>query len=128
MDISEWSRKYNSFAAAKAEFGHPSAIAHETEDGKVIASYVVFEKNNKVYYLKGRINESSFENKLVYEANVKILKEAFPDWESTCTNYGDEFNCRSEGIHAYARTNGQTQTSGSGWECYVDYGSRCYTY
>ena len=118
-DISAWTRVYSNFPAAKAEFGHPTAIANIVDNGKVTESYVAFEKNNKVYYLKGRINESELAEKPVYEHNVSVLKEAFPDWETTCTDDTSSFNCTVDGFHAGALTNGHVSAGGSDWYCGV---------
>ena len=123
-DISSWTRKYSDFAAAVAEFGHPGAIAHITNNGVVTESYVAFERNNTVYYLKGRIDESS---KPVYEANVATLKEAFgPDWQSVCTDNTStysNFNCFADGVTANAYTDGQVEAIGDDWSCTVFSGS-----
>lgn len=93
-DISSWTRVYNNFLSAKAEFGHPAAIANEVENGKVKSSYVAFEKDNKVYYIKGRVGESS--------ENVAIIKDAFgSNWESYCTNIDNNDNfisCEKDGL------------------------------
>ena len=122
-DISAWTRVYSSFPAAKTEFGHPAAIANIVDNGKVTESYVAFERNNKVYYLKGRINEEELAEKPVYEHNVSVLKEAFPDWETTCTDYTNTFSCSVDGFYAFANTNGNVSASGSDWYCIVSGGS-----
>lgn len=129
-DISAWTRVYSSFAAAKAEFGHPAAIANIVDNGKVIESYVAFEKNNKVYYLKGRINESKLAEKPVYEHNVSVLKEAFPDWETTCTDYTSYFTCSVDGFHASAYVRGNVDAGGSGYTCEISssaFFAQCYS-
>ena len=122
-DISAWTRVYSNFPAAKAEFGHPGAIANIVDNGKVTESYVAFEKNNKVYYLKGRINESDLAEKPVYEHNVSVLKEAFPDWETACTDNTSYFNCSVDGFGASADTDGNVDAYGSGWNCRVNGGA-----
>ena len=118
-DISDWTRVYSNFPAAKAEFGHPGAIANIVDNGKVTESYVAFERNNKVYYLKGRINESELAEKTVYEQNVSVLKEAFPDWETVCTNNNSSFDCFVDGFDAHACMNGDVYVYGSSWYCDV---------
>ena len=119
-DISAWTRVYNNFPAAKAEFGHPAAIANIVDNGKVTESYVAFERNNKVYYLKGRIDESSAAEKPVYEHNVSVLKEAFPDWETTCTDNTSGFICSVDGFNTCANANGNVYADGSDWHCSVN--------
>ena len=125
-DISAWTRVYSNFPAAKAEFGHPGAIANIVDNGKVTESYVAFEKNNKVYYLKGRINELELAEKPVYEHNVSVLKEAFPDWETTCTDNTSNFYCTVDGFSAYANAGSTVGVRGSGWGCGVADGGQAY--
>lgn len=121
-DISNWTRVYSNFAAAKAEFGYPAAIAHETDDGLVKVSYVAFEKNNRVYYLKGRINELEAIEKPVYDWNVRMLKGAFgSDWESACYYNNNGFFCSIDGLKAYAISNGDVYVNGSNWYCSVNH-------
>ena len=120
-DISIWTRKYSNFPAAVAEFGHPGAIAHITNNGVVTESYVAFERNNTVYYLKGRINESNESSKPVYEANVATLKEAFgPDWQSVCTDNTSNFYCSAVGMGAIASADGHVHAHGDDWICSVN--------
>ena len=121
-DISSWTRKYSNFPAAVAEFGHPAAIAHITNNGVVTESYVAFERNDTVYYLKGRINEENESSKPVYEANVATLKEAFgPDWQSVCTDNTSNFYCSAGGMSAGANAGGYVNADGGGWGCRVRY-------
>ena len=127
-DFTDSIRTYSDFSAAKTAFGHPAAIAHILENNKVQESYVAFEKNNKVYYLKGRINESSKEDKPVYNENVKTLKKAFGEnWSEYCTDYTSDFACSAAGLDAYASTYGFVNAGGSDWYCdvYDAGGARC---
>ena len=120
-DISDFT-KYNTFQEATSVFGHPAAIAHITNNGVVTESYVAFERNNTVYYLKGRIIEENESSKPVYEANVATLKEAFgSDWQSVCSGDTSSFSCSADGFHAYvsADTYGFVGADGVGWECFV---------
>lgn len=120
-DFTDSIRTYSNFSAAKTAFGHPAAIAHILENNKVQESYVAFEKNNKVYYLKGRIDESSKEDKPVYNENVKTLKKAFGEnWSEYCTDYTSNFYCSADGLYANAATNGYVYAIGSGWNCIVE--------
>jgi len=109
-------RTYTSFAAAKADFGHPLAIAVKAESGSVTESYITFEKDGKVYKLKRPIvNEVSLEEKPTYDANVAVLKEAFgPDWESVCNDGGSGFSCSADGWYAGADGGGVGAYDGSG--------------
>ena len=120
-DFTDSIRTYSNFSAAKTAFGHPAAIAHILENNKVQESYVAFEKNNKVYYLKGRINESSKEDKPVYNENVKTLKKAFGEnWSEYCSYYTSHFGCSAAGLYAVASADGYVLASGSGWSCNAD--------
>ena len=109
-------RTYTSFAAVKADFGHPLAIAVKVESGSVTESYVTFEKDGKVYKLKRPIvDEASLEEKPTYDANVAVLKEAFgPDWESVCNDYGSYFYCHADGWDAIANGGSVYANDGSG--------------
>ena len=120
-DLSSFT-KYKTFEEAKNAYnGHPFALAHETENGKVKASYVAFEKDNKVYYLKGGIDESSATEKTTYEHNVAVLKEAFPDWETECEETSDENGVMFSCPHPYcgADSNGYVFAIGPGRSCEV---------
>ena len=83
-----------SFNAAKEEFGYPGAIAHIVNGGVITESYVVLEKNNTLYYLRGGVEETDSVSKPVYDANVQTLKEVFgPDWQLVCTYDTDFYHC-----------------------------------
>lgn len=116
-------RTYVNFPAAKAGFGHPGAVAHIVEDGKITESYVAFEKDNKVYYLRGGAgNENELVEKPIYTKNVNTLKSAFG--EENCQEYscGENrvvFNCSAGDFYARADTTGSVYASGSGWGCDV---------
>ena len=127
-------RTFNNFAAAKAEFGHPVVLAHKIEDGKVESSYVVFEKDNKIYYLRGGAgNEFGQASMPIYDANVAVLKEAFgPTWSDYCSesvgNDYRDFNCNGGSWYADAYANGTVGAYGPGWGCYVSYAGNAYCY
>lgn len=130
-DISSWTRKFNTFQDAKTAFGYPASLAHDTEDGRITASYVVFERNNQVYYLKGRINESNSADKPVYNQNVRVLKEAFgPNWESVCTDSSTDFICSTGGLMGNVSTSGAAayRITNNSWYCHIFAagGARCY--
>ena len=126
-------RTFNNFAAAKAEYGHPVVLAHKIEDEKVESSYVVFEKDNKIYYLRGGAGSEFGQASMpIYDANVAVLKEAFgPTWSDYCSEeVGDayrDFGCSADGLNANANAGGGVGASGDGWDCYVygDGGSYC---
>ena len=110
-----------SFEDAKTAFGYPGSIAHIVNGGVITESYVAFEKNNTVYYLRGGINEENSSSKPVYDANVTTLKEAFgPDWQSVCTDNTSSFYCSSDGIYAVCHMNGLVNAYGYyAWGCDV---------
>ena len=117
------------YASAKAEFGHPAAIAHEVENGLVKVSYMTFERNGHIYSLKGTISEYGA-NKPVYDANVLVLKEAFgPNWQSICSEGGGGyyFKCSVNGFYAFVENAGNIKVEGSDWYCYISSagGTRC---
>ena len=118
-------RTYTSFAAAKADFGHPLAIAVKVESGSVTESYITFEKDGKVYNLKRPIvDEASLEEKPIYDANVAVLKEAFgPDWESVCNDYGSKFFCDADGWKANVDC-GRIYAYDGSWSCRAFAGGR----
>ena len=119
-------RTFNSFAAAKAEFGHPVVLAHKIEDGRVESSYVVFEKDNKIYYLRGGAgNEFGQASMPIYDANVAVLKEAFgPTWSDYCSeNIEDDyryFQCNEGSWGISARAKGRVQVYISTCHCEID--------
>ena len=121
---------YPNFNAAKTAFGHPASIAHILEGGLIKESYVAFERNGEVYYLRGGAgNEFGQASMPVYDANVAVLKEAFgPTWSKYCYEYlGDDFracNCDADGLRAGASTYGDVYVSGSDWSCNVSVDGR----
>jgi len=118
-------RTFNNFAAAKAEYGHPVVLAHKIEDGKVESSYVVFEKDNKIYYLRGGAgNEFGQASMPIYDANVAVLKEAFgPTWSDYCSeSVGNDyryFRCYDGSWGASAYTNSDVDANDGGGYCNV---------
>ena len=115
-------RTYSNFAAAKAEYGHPAAIALDMDNGSIATSYIAFEKNGKVYYLqRPTVDEGPLSERPVWSANVAVLKEAFgPDWQSVCSeSVGDDyssFRCGDSGVGANAY-GGLVIAYGSDWWC-----------
>ena len=123
------------FNTAKTAFGHPASIAHILEGGLIKESYVAFERNGEVYYLRGGAgNEFGQASMPVYDANVAELKKAFgPTWSDYCSeNVGDDyrrFYCSAGGLNADARASGYVYVGGGGWYCHVydDGNSYCYS-
>ena len=130
-DISSFT-KYSTFEDAKAASGRSIMLAYETENGRVKSSYVAFEKDNKVYYLKGLINESSATEKTVYNQNVEVLKEVYGStWSDYCFYDSDDdidgFGCNGGGLAASVGENGVVTAFTDRWICKVSTGSaRCY--
>ena len=126
--------QYNSFNNPdRTAFGHPASIAHILEGGLIKESYVAFERNGEVYYLRGGAgNEFGQASMPIYDANVAVLKEAFgPTWSDYCSeDVGDDyrrFYCHAAGLNAYAYAHGGVGASGDDWGCTVidDGGSSC---
>ena len=126
--------QYNSFNNPdRTAFGHPASLAHILEGGLIKESYVAFERNGEVYYLRGGAgNEFGQASMPIYDANVAVLKEAFgPTWSDYCSEeVGDayrDFGCSADGLNANANAGGGVGASGDGWDCYVygDGGSYC---
>ena len=121
-------RTFNNFAAAKAEYGHPVVLAHKIEDEKVESSYVVFEKDNKIYYLRGGAGSEFGQASMpIYDANVAVLKEAFgPTWSDYCSELvGDDsrsFDCYDGSWNAIANAAGSVSASVGGGGCHVNSG------
>ena len=87
--------QYNSFNNPdRTAFGHPASLAHILEGGLIKESYVAFERNGEVYYLRGGAgNEFGQASMPIYDANVAVLKEAFgPTWSDYCyEDVGDAY-------------------------------------
>jgi len=135
--------QYNSFNNPdRTAFGHPTSLAHILEGGLIKESYVAFEKDNKVYYLRGGAGDEFGQASMpIYDANVAVLKEAFgPTWSYYCSedvggdyrsfhcSAGDfDANAGADALDAYANTNGLVAFGGVAWDCNVgaDGGSSC---
>ena len=118
--------QYNSFNNPdRTAFGHPASLAHILEGGLIKESYVAFERNGEVYYLRGGAgNEFGQASMPIYDANVAVLKEAFgPTWSDYCyEDVGDayrDFYCAAGGLYAHASTYGNVNAYGGGWYCSV---------
>ncbi len=114
-----------SFEAAKTAFGHPVATAHIITGGVIEKSYVAFEKDGQVYYLRGGAgNEFGQASMPIYDANVATIKEAFGEnWSNYCTEYNETeyryFYCDGGGWIASAGASGNVSASGDGGICNV---------
>ena len=118
--------QYNSFNNPdRTAFGHPASLAHILEGGLIKESYVAFERNGEVYYLRGGAgNEFGQASMPIYDANVAVLKEAFgPTWSDYCSvEVGDDsrfFYCNAGGSGAGAGMDGNVSANGNGWSCGV---------
>ena len=118
--------QYNSFNNPdRTAFGHPASLAHILEGGLIKESYVAFERNGEVYYLRGGAgNEFGQASMPIYDANVAVLKEAFgPTWSDYCSeDVGDGYRvfiCNADGLNAIANVDGTVGATGDGWNCYV---------
>ena len=119
--------KYNSFSAAKNAFGLPAVLAHIIKDGVISESYIAFEMNNKVYYLRGGVSENGASDTPIYDENKKVLKDAYGNlWSDYCTEYTDQFSCSYNGFTQYISLSGcgaggciEVSSTDSGKYCYV---------
>ena len=68
---------FSSAAEAMRAYGNPFFIRNLIVDNQVESTDVGFYLNGKIYYLKGKVNETGLTNKPVYEENKAILLEAF---------------------------------------------------
>lgn len=106
----------------------PASIAHVLNGTIIKESYVAFEKNGDVYYIRGGAgDESEQENMPIYDANVRELKKAFgSSWENYCSEnevrFGaDYFICSDETINIHADQAGYVAVYpiGGGWSCSI---------
>ena len=119
--------QYNSFNNPdRTAFGHSASLAHILEGGLIKESYVAFERNGEVYYLRGGAgNEFGQASMPIYDANVAVLKEAFgPTWSDYCSEDvradSRHFRCDADGLRASANANGYVSAyGGGGWYCTV---------
>ena len=129
----------SSFDEAKQTFGHPAVEAHIIKNGVIAESYVAYERNGTIYYIRGGVNEVSSPDKPVYNQNVETLKAAFgPNWSDYCyeSDHGEaSFRCSEYddyyGSYLYAITSEEGQTgvySGGGWQCYSNSSGHSYAY
>ena len=128
--------QYNSFNNPdRTAFGHPVSLAHILEGGLIKESYVAFERNGEVYYLRGGAGREFGQASMpIYDANVAVLKEAFgPTWSDYCSeDVGGAyrtFRCNADGLNPYAVTSGYVVAGGDGWNCTVNDGgySDCFS-
>lgn len=116
-----------SFEAAKSTFGHPMAIAHIVSNGVITESYVAFEKNNQVYYLRGGVGESwGSSNSPIYDENKNILKTAYGEnWSDYCSETVSGklhyFSCSDGDLEETVYVDGETfvTNKSSSTTCYI---------
>ena len=108
-------RTYSNFAAIKSEYGHPAAIAIKLDNDTVIESYVVFEKNDKLYYLIRPVeNETT-----IYNKNVSILEEAFESELQSKCNYNENgsVSCHTDDYYVEVSKSGTVVSGHASWTC-----------
>ena len=116
------------FNEAKMSFGHPAAIAHITSNNIIESSYVAFERNGTIYYLRGGAgNEFGQASMPIYDANVAELKKAFGGegvWQGYCTETEKSdninFKCTDNGLELGAFTDGSVGIIGLNWTCDIE--------
>ena len=124
-----------SFEAAKTAFGHPVSQAHIVNGGLITESYIVFEKDNQVFYLRvGAGDEFGQESMPIYENNIKVIKSAYGEnWSDYCISMSfDEhmyFDCSGEGWDINTYTYGSsTATDAQHGYCIGGVHSYCDSY
>ena len=107
----------SSFDVAKTTFGYPISSAYIVSGGVITETYVAFEKNNKVYYLRGGVNEYDLSERTIYDENSTILKEVFgPNWQSVCDDYTTQISCSSGDLYAFVNVDGRVWVEGDHYE------------
>ncbi len=76
---------YNNSQAAITAFEHPYLLKQRVSNNVITESYVGFKHNDKFYYTRGGIDETSLTTKPVYEANKVVLLNIFSN--SECNEY-----------------------------------------
>ena len=84
---------YTSASSAIANFGHDFFIRHKVENDIIIESYIVFFKDDTIYYIKGGDNGAA------YNTNIDILITAFGS--SNCNYISNELTCGLSGLYIY---------------------------
>ena len=101
---------YETASEARTAFNNnPIWLKHEIEFGIVKTSYICFERNNNIYCLRGGVDESSLENKTIYESNKTLLTEVFGS--SNCNDNSSEFGCTRSNWGSAIDENGYVDVS-----------------
>ena len=85
--------------------------------GNISAGYVCFKRNGNEYCLKGYDTSTD-----VFTKNTNIIKEAYKEVVDTdaCSSGDDDYNCRADGLYAYATSYGYADARADNWGCYVN--------
>ena len=121
--------KYEDFEAAKTAIGHPIALAHIINNGVISESYVSFEKNNKIYYFRGGIDEHLSSDKPIFEKNLEVIKKAYGDnWASFCSGDRTSLTCDDSGLRSSVCADCYVAVSveDNSWKCIVTDGNSSY--
>ena len=99
---------YDNYNEAIQNYGHPMFLQVNMINGLTKEMDMGFIKNDKLYYLKGYVNETNLTEKPVYESNKNILIESFG--EDKCSIESGNISCEetTNDIHklGYADTAG----------------------
>ena len=118
----------------------PYFLRHKISNDIVTESYVGFMITSEMaaanpgmvagtYYLRGgEEDESSSEEKPIFEANKEIIKEAFgySNNPSRCQEQSDYFNCSVSGLFAYTTSSVSVESGDLAWTCYVSREGKSY--
>lgn len=97
------------------DFNHSFLIRHKIDkDGKIIASYVGFEKDGDLYFIQGG-NSGSY-----YENNKTILYNIFG--EDNCNDLNTNFICTdpNSNLEIVIGDDGFTEAGDGNWTCDVE--------
>ena len=109
---------YDSPDAAMSDFGHAFFTKQLLLGQLVQESYVGFNKNETMYYLKGGVDESDLSSKPIYEANKNTLLNAFG--ADNCSLYDGYYSCSSSNLNASAYENGHVAVDDDSFSCLVN--------
>jgi len=136
-NISDQIIKYNS----GLETNKNIYLKHKLVDNKVVDSYVEFtvtedmENNNPgmkrgIYSLRGSVGNLLVDNYVnpYYNDNLDVLRLAFGNDLSYCTDEGTYYVCNISGLNVYVDSNGCVGANDGSWYCdfYYDGNSACF--
>ena len=128
---------YNTPQAAITAFGYPFFLKHKISNNVITESYVGFEYNGNIYYIRAyKSNPNSSTDNPYYENNKQILQNAFgvsKCTESIAYNNNASYECTDNVVIVRTLTNGIASAYNSytsdhnTYICYIDYSgySRC---